>query len=234
MFSHIVAESFGSLFVWSFGRGNRVEAGWKCAGGSGLSHVDLSVSSSDTESKLLQSSGTKRSSIYCLCKVRYDLSLDCWWQGLTHRHLSDYLSELVENTLQVYLQVFLVSFGYYILLYNRVCPLQELEASKCVAIDNNADPAEVSPLNLGMIASYYYIKVYMVWLVCLQVAWSLVIINQGIYGVVGVPTSGMIASYYYIKVYMEWWVCLQVAWSILIIMSRYIWSDGCAYKWHDC
>lgn len=50
--------------------------------------------------------------------------------GLTHRHLSDHLSELVENT------------------------LKDLEDSKCIAVENDID---LSPLNLGMIAAYYYI-----------------------------------------------------------------------------
>nr|XP_027194673.1 U5 small nuclear ribonucleoprotein 200 kDa helicase-like [Dermatophagoides pteronyssinus] len=50
--------------------------------------------------------------------------------GLTHRHLSDHLSELVENT------------------------LKDLEDSKCIAIENDID---LSPLNFGMIAAYYYI-----------------------------------------------------------------------------
>ncbi|KAJ6676495.1 ATP-DEPENDENT RNA AND DNA HELICASE [Salix viminalis] len=52
-------------------------------------------------------------------------------QGVSHRHLSDHLSELVENT------------------------LTDLERSKCVAIEEDMD---LSPLNLGMIASYYYIS----------------------------------------------------------------------------
>lgn len=52
-------------------------------------------------------------------------------QGVTHRHLSDALSELVENT------------------------LKDLENSKCVAIKDDMD---TEPLNLGMIASYYYIS----------------------------------------------------------------------------
>ncbi|KAJ2939955.1 hypothetical protein O0L34_g6662 [Tuta absoluta] len=52
-------------------------------------------------------------------------------QGVTHRHLSDHLSELVEST------------------------LQELEQAKCIAIEDEMD---VQPLNLGMIASYYYIN----------------------------------------------------------------------------
>lgn len=52
-------------------------------------------------------------------------------QGVSHRHLSDHLSELVENT------------------------LSDLEASKCIGIEDDMD---LSPSNLGMIASYYYIS----------------------------------------------------------------------------
>ncbi|KAL3278293.1 hypothetical protein HHI36_013626 [Cryptolaemus montrouzieri] len=52
-------------------------------------------------------------------------------QGVTHRHLSDHLSELVENT------------------------LGDLEQSKCVSIEEDMDCV---PLNLGMIAAYYYIN----------------------------------------------------------------------------
>ncbi|UYV81297.1 SNRNP200 [Cordylochernes scorpioides] len=51
--------------------------------------------------------------------------------GMSHRHLSDHLSELVENT------------------------LTDLEQSKCITIE---DETNVSPLNLGMIAAYYYIN----------------------------------------------------------------------------
>lgn len=51
--------------------------------------------------------------------------------GITHQHLSDHLSEMVENT------------------------LNELAGSKCITIDENE--MDVSPLNLGMIAAYYYI-----------------------------------------------------------------------------
>ena len=47
------------------------------------------------------------------------------------RHLSDHLSELVETT------------------------LNELEQSKCISIEDDMD---TSPLNLGMIAAYYYIN----------------------------------------------------------------------------
>lgn len=52
-------------------------------------------------------------------------------QGVSHRHLSDHLSELVEHT------------------------LNDLEASKCVVIEDDMD---LSPSNLGLIASYYYIS----------------------------------------------------------------------------
>ncbi|EYU30521.1 hypothetical protein MIMGU_mgv1a000041mg [Erythranthe guttata] len=52
-------------------------------------------------------------------------------QGVSHRHLSDHLSELVEST------------------------LSDLEASKCVAVEEDV---LLSPLNLGLIFSYYYIS----------------------------------------------------------------------------
>ncbi|XP_034947956.1 putative U5 small nuclear ribonucleoprotein 200 kDa helicase [Chelonus insularis] len=52
-------------------------------------------------------------------------------QGVTHRHLSDHLSELVERT------------------------LSDLEQAKCVAVEDEMDTL---PLNLGMIAAYYYIN----------------------------------------------------------------------------
>lgn len=53
------------------------------------------------------------------------------FSGMSHRHLSDHLSELVENT------------------------LHDLEQSKCISIEDEMD---VAPLNLGMIAAYYYIN----------------------------------------------------------------------------
>lgn len=52
-------------------------------------------------------------------------------QGVSHRHLSDHLSELVENT------------------------ISDLEASKCIIVEEDMD---LSPSNHGMIASYYYIS----------------------------------------------------------------------------
>ncbi len=52
-------------------------------------------------------------------------------QGVSYRHLSDHLSELVENT------------------------LGELEHSRCISVENDMD---TSPLNLGMISAYYYIN----------------------------------------------------------------------------
>ena len=52
-------------------------------------------------------------------------------QGVSHRHLSDHLSEVVESV------------------------VGDLEESKCVVVDDDVD---LAPLNLGMIASYYYIQ----------------------------------------------------------------------------
>ncbi|KAI8374185.1 Sec63 Brl domain-containing protein [Radiomyces spectabilis] len=52
-------------------------------------------------------------------------------QGTSHRHLSDHLSELVENT------------------------LNDLQETKCITIEDEMD---VAPLNLGMIAAYYNIN----------------------------------------------------------------------------
>lgn len=52
-------------------------------------------------------------------------------QGVSHRHLSDHLSDLVESA------------------------LSDLESSKCVAIEEDM---YLKPLNLGLIASYYYIS----------------------------------------------------------------------------
>lgn len=52
-------------------------------------------------------------------------------QGRSHRHLSDHLSDLTEST------------------------LTDLENSKVIAVEDEMD---LEPLNLGMIAAYYYIS----------------------------------------------------------------------------
>lgn len=52
-------------------------------------------------------------------------------QGVSNRHLSDYLSELVENV------------------------VTDLEESKCITVE---DDTELASLNLGTVASYYYIQ----------------------------------------------------------------------------
>ncbi len=71
------------------------------------------------------------SELYFLTCSVYVLFVLCILTGVTHRHLSDHLSELVENT------------------------LADLEQSKCISIEEDID---LSPLNLGMIAAYYYIN----------------------------------------------------------------------------
>ena len=63
------------------------------------------------------------------CLSRLPLAL-AWLQGVSHRHVSDHLSELVESL------------------------LSDLEQSKLIAIEDDMD---LEPLNLGMIAAYYYI-----------------------------------------------------------------------------
>jgi pre-mRNA-splicing helicase BRR2 len=52
-------------------------------------------------------------------------------QGTSHQHVSDHLSDLVEGV------------------------INELEESRCVEVENDMD---LSSLNLGMIASYYYVR----------------------------------------------------------------------------
>jgi len=52
-------------------------------------------------------------------------------QGTSHRHVSDHLSDLVESV------------------------IADLEQSKCIALEDDSD---VSALNLGMIAAYYYVR----------------------------------------------------------------------------
>ena len=76
---------------------------------------------------------------------------------MTHRHLSDHLSEVVENTLsdleqskvRIYTPTVTLSFTLGSPGLTVVCHLQ------CIAIEDEMD---LSPLNLGMIAAYYYIN----------------------------------------------------------------------------
>lgn len=87
-----------------------------------VSHMKTSLSSC----MIMEScSGNKRQIFSFQCCGFLILS------GMSHRHLSDHLSELVENT------------------------LHDLEQSKCISIEDEMD---VAPLNLGMIAAYYYIN----------------------------------------------------------------------------
>lgn len=62
----------------------------------------------------------------------YDLSRDLSLQGRSHRHLSDHLSDLTEQT------------------------LQDLVDSNVIVVKDNDMDLEL--LNLGMISSYYYIS----------------------------------------------------------------------------
>jgi pre-mRNA-splicing helicase BRR2 len=62
---------------------------------------------------------------FCIAPSDYNLS------GTSHRHFSDHLSELVENT------------------------LEDLSAAKMISQEESG---ELAPLNLGMVAAYYYIK----------------------------------------------------------------------------
>ena len=57
-----------------------------------------------------------------LCSLYLTLTLMVFYTGVTHRHLSDHMSELVETT------------------------LNDLEQSKCISIEDDID---TSPLNLG-------------------------------------------------------------------------------------
>lgn len=63
--------------------------------------------------------------------VKLPLIIDLFFFFFFSRHLSDHLSELVENT------------------------LSDLEQSKCISVEDEMDTL---PLNLGMIAAYYYIN----------------------------------------------------------------------------
>jgi pre-mRNA-splicing helicase BRR2 len=52
-------------------------------------------------------------------------------QGVSHEHMSDHLSELIESTIEA------------------------LEQAQCTAVEEDVD---LSPLNLGLIACFYYIR----------------------------------------------------------------------------
>ncbi|KAJ1904578.1 Pre-mRNA splicing, partial [Coemansia sp. IMI 209127] len=65
-------------------------------------------------------------------------------QGTTHQHLSDYLSELIEST------------------------LNDLVSAKCVELDD--EELGVAPTNLGMIAAYYQIRYLTVEMFALSLA----------------------------------------------------------------
>eukprot|EP00920_Eleutheroschizon_duboscqi_P019116 GHVT01045296.1.p1 GENE.GHVT01045296.1~~GHVT01045296.1.p1 ORF type:complete len:931 (+),score=217.33 GHVT01045296.1:277-3069(+) len=53
-------------------------------------------------------------------------------QGVSHQHLSDHLSELVESTIQV------------------------LQQAQCIDVEEEVD---LKPLNLGLVAAFYYIRI---------------------------------------------------------------------------
>ena len=68
--------------------------------------------------------------------------------NVSHQHLSDHLSELVENTLNDLVNSKCISIGKSYLKH------------LCVPASNlyTEDEMDVSPLNLGMIAAYYNIS----------------------------------------------------------------------------
>ena len=66
-----------------------------------------------------------------ICNTTLTVITPSLLQGSSHRHLSDHLSDLVEST------------------------LNDLEQSMCLAVEDDMD---TTPLNLGMIAAYYYIN----------------------------------------------------------------------------
>jgi pre-mRNA-splicing helicase BRR2 len=68
--------------------------------------------------------------------------------NVSHQHLSDHLSELVENTLSDLVNSKCISIGEP--LHRSVLASSDLIFSE--------DEMDVSPLNLGMIAAYYNIS----------------------------------------------------------------------------
>ena len=68
--------------------------------------------------------------------------------NVSHQHLSDHLSELVENTLNDLVNSKCISIGMY--------PVTFFSSVAHVVVSE--DEMDVSPLNLGMIAAYYNIS----------------------------------------------------------------------------
>jgi pre-mRNA-splicing helicase BRR2 len=84
-------------------------------------------------------------------------------QGVTHRHLSDHLSELVEvRRVPQSVTLCMCATDAWSGAWRGVAwrgwdlqnTLSDLQQSKCIVIE---DEMNLTPLNLGMIASYYYI-----------------------------------------------------------------------------
>ena len=70
--------------------------------------------------------------------------------NVSHQHLSDHLSELVENTLNDLVNSKCITIGtLFILTFNPLF---------LMLIHSIEDEMDVSPLNLGMIAAYYNIS----------------------------------------------------------------------------
>lgn len=68
--------------------------------------------------------------------------------NVSHQHLSDHLSELVENTLNDLVNSKCIAIGEF----------DALNARYAVLTACTEDEMDVSPLNLGMIAAYYNIS----------------------------------------------------------------------------
>lgn len=68
--------------------------------------------------------------------------------NVSHQHLSDHLSDLVENTLNELVNSKCITIGEF--LHRSVITSSDLIFSE--------DEMDVSPLNLGMIAAYYNIS----------------------------------------------------------------------------
>ena len=69
--------------------------------------------------------------------------------NVSHQHLSDHLSELVETTLTDLTNSKCITIGKFCTLFNRL---------ECLYFMLSEDEMDVSALNLGMIAAYYNIS----------------------------------------------------------------------------